>query len=249
MLNSEDIKGMRRAGKLAARTLEHVEKYLKIGISTNEIDKIVHDFTLTNNAIPAPLNYRGYPKSCCTSVNDVICHGVPNTYKLKSGDIINVDVTCIVDGFHGDTSKTYFIGEVSDSAKKIVEVAKLAMEKGIESISPHGFTGDIGFHINKFVTRNGYHVVREIGGHGIGKTFHDEPFVPSFGKKGKGSPLMPFHCITVEPMINETSANIIEHDIPNSTVKWYATGDGTLSAQFEHTVLITDTGYDIMTLP
>ncbi len=246
---ADECKKMAKAGKLAARTLEHVEKFIKPGITTSEIDGIVRDFIASHNALSAPLGYNGFPKSCCTSVNDVICHGVPDQTKLVVGDAINVDVTTLVDGFHGDTSRTYYVGQVDDKVKKIVECAKLCMEKGIEAISPNGTTGDIGFAINKCVTRNGYYAVQEIGGHGIGKKFHMDPYVPSFGKKGKGDILRPNFCITVEPMINETSAPIKEYNIPGSTIKWYATGDGSLSAQFEHTVLITSEGYEILTLP
>lgn len=244
----EDIRQMSKVCKLAAQTLYHTAKFVRPGISTLELDQIAHDFTLSNEAKPAPLGYHGYPKSICTSVNDVICHGVPDGTVLKEGDIINIDITCFKYGFHGDTSATFFVGEVSEAAKRITQVAKEAMERGIEAITPKGTTGDIGFAINKFVTKNGFHIVREIGGHGIGREFHEDPFVPSYGKKGRGDILRPFGTITVEPMINETAAPINEHDIPNSTIKWYTTADKTLSAQFEHTVLITDTGYEILTV-
>lgn len=248
-LSQEEIKKMRAAGKLAARTLEYAGKFVRAGITTDEINAIVHDFTLSNGATPAPLGYHGFPKSVCTSVNACICHGVPGTELLKVGDIINVDVTCILDGFYGDTSKTFFVGEVSDVAKDITDCALNAMLKGIEEVKPFATTGDIGFAINKYVTKRGYHVVREIGGHGIGKTFHDDPFVPSYGKKGRGPKLQPWCCITVEPMINETDLPFDEFDIPDSDIKYYLTGDRTLSAQFEHTVLVTDRGHEIMTLP
>jgi methionyl aminopeptidase len=248
-LKKDEIPKMRAAGRLAAQTLVMIEPYIRAGITTNEIDRIVHDFTLTHGAVPAPLGYFGFPKSVCTSVNSCICHGVPDDTVLKDGDIINVDVTCIKDGFYGDTSRTFYVGEVSAEAKKITEAAEKAMLKGIEEVRPFGTTGDIGFEINKFVTKQGYHVVREIGGHGIGKRFHDDPFVPSYGKKGRGPKLMPWCCITVEPMINETDVPLEEFSIPGSEIKYYLTGDRTLSAQFEHTVLITDTGYEIMTLP
>lgn len=247
-MTPEDIKGMRRAGKLAAETLNYAEKFVKAGITTNELDRIVHEFTLSKGAKPAPLGYNGFPKSICTSINHVVCHGVPDETLLKEGDIINVDVTTLVDGYHGDTSRTFFVGQVSDEAKKIVEVAYEAMMVGIEQVRPRGLTGDIGFAVNKYVTRRGYTTVKEIGGHGIGRIFHDEPFVPSFGKKGRGELLVPWRCITVEPMVNETAVDLKEFDIPNSSVKYYETGDGTLSAQFEHTILITDTGYEILTL-
>lgn len=245
----DEIPKMRAAGRLAARTLEHAGKFVRAGITTNEINKIVHDYTLSNGAVPAPLNYNGFPKSVCTSVNSCICHGVPDDTVLKNGDIINVDVTCILDGFFGDTSRTYFVGEVSDLAKDLTDCAEKAMLKGIEEVKPHATTGDIGFAINKLVTKRGYFVVREIGGHGIGKIFHDDPFVPSYGKKGRGPKLMPWTCITVEPMINATDADMEEFDIPGSTIKYYHTADRSLSAQFEHTVLVTDRGFEIMTLP
>lgn len=248
-LTSDEIVKMRAAGKLAARTLEHAGKFVKAGITTNEIDQIVHDYTLAAGAIPAPLGYHGFPKSVCTSVNSVICHGVPDGTSLKEGDIINIDVTSILDGFYGDTSATFFVGEVSAKAKDLTDCAEKAMWKGIEEIKPFATTGDIGFAINKFVTKRGYYAVREIGGHGIGKTFHGDPFVPSYGKKGRGPKLVPWCCITVEPMVNETDTAIDEFDIPGSDIKYYHTLDRSLSAQFEHTVLITDTGYEIMTLP
>ncbi len=240
---------MEKAGRVAAESLNYVQKYVKAGATTDEIDKLVHDFMLSHGAVPATLGYHGYPKSCCTSVNEIVCHGVPNDYKLKDGDIINVDVTAKLEGFFGDTSRTFIIGAVSQEVRDFVESAKLAMEKGIEAVTPNGFTGDIGFEINKFVTRKGYSTVKEIGGHGIGRIFHDEPFVPSWGKKGKGERLLPFHCITVEPMINEGTDEVEEFPIPGSTHKWYRTADGKRSAQFEHTVLITDKGYEVLTLP
>lgn len=245
----DEIKSMEKAGKLAARTLEYAETLVKAGVTTLEIDQAIHEFVLSKGAIPAPLNYHGYPKSICTSVNHVICHGVPDSTVLRDGDIINVDVTCIVEGFHGDTSRTYFVGTPSEKARAIVDCAEKAMYKGIEAVMPGGTTGDIGFAINKFVTKMGYHVVREIGGHGIGRKFHEEPFVPSYGKKGRGDMLRPWGTITVEPMINETAAPIKELPIPGSTIKYYETSDKTLSAQFEHTVLITDTGYELLTVP
>ncbi len=248
-LSKDEIPKMRAAGRLAALTLEHVTPFVKAGILTDEIDRIVHDFTLSHGAKPAPLGYHGFPKSCCVSVNSMICHGVPGEERLKDGDIVNVDVTCILDGFYGDTSRTYFIGEVSAAARDLTDCAEKAMLKGIEEVRPFATTGDIGFAINKYVTKRGYHVVREIGGHGIGKIFHDDPFVPSYGKKGRGPKLMPWCCITVEPMVNQTDAAIEEFDIPNSEIKYYHTADRCLSAQFEHTVLITDSGYDIMTVP
>lgn len=247
-LNADEIRRMKAACRLAAETLNHVEKVIKAGMTTDEIDRIVEEFTRSRGATSAPLGYNGFPKSICTSVNEVVCHGVPNSYRLKDGDIINVDVSPKLDGFIGDSSRTFMIGNVSPEARRLVETAKAAMEAGIEAIRPGARTGDIGFEINKLVTRAGYTAVKEIGGHGVGRKFHDEPFVPSFGKKGKGDPLVPFHCITVEPMVNEGTEEFDEHDIPGSAIKWYTTSDKKLSAQFEHTVLITDTGYEILTL-
>lgn len=248
-LNMEEIKKMKKVCKLAARTLEHIGQYVRHGVTTNELDQIVYDYTLSQGAIPAPLNYHGYPKSICTSVNDCICHGVPDETVLKDGDIVNIDVTSLLDGFFGDTSATFFVGEVSPEAKKVTECAFEAMHKGIEVITPLGTTGDIGFAINKYVTKKGYAAVKEIGGHGIGKKFHGDPFVPSYGKKGKGDKLIPWTCLTVEPMVNESSAPIAERSIANSSIMYYHTSDGALSAQFEHTILITDEGYEILTLP
>ena len=243
------IKGMERAGKLAAETLLHVKPFIKAGVTTNEIDKIVYDYTLSNNAKPAPLGYKGFPKSVCTSVNQCICHGVPDDTPLKEGDVVNVDVTSIVEGgFHGDTSATFYVGEVSQENKELTKVAYESMHKGINEVHPKNKTGDIGFAIGKYVTKKGFFAVKEIGGHGIGTVFHDAPFVPSYGKKGKGERLKPWTCITVEPMINFNNLDFIEHNIPNSEIKFYDTQDGTASAQFEHTVLITDAGFEIMTL-
>lgn len=249
ILSKDEILLMRNSCRLAARTLEYVKPFVKAGITTNEIDQIIYDYTLSKGAKPSPLGYHGYPKSCCTSINSVVCHGVPDETVLKEGDIINVDVTSLLEGFHGDTSATFMVGKVSEKARNITEAAYECMMKGIEAITPMGTTGDIGFAIDKYASRKGYTTVKEIGGHGIGRIFHDEPFVPSFGKKGKGQVLVPWRCFTVEPMINETPAPLKEHDVPNSSIKWYTTGDGTLSAQFEHTVLVTDTGYDILTVP
>lgn len=248
-LTLDELKKMRAICKLAARTLEYIEPYIKPGITLLEIDQMVYDFTLRHNAEPAPLGYHGYPKSICTSVNDVVCHGVPDSYVLKEGDIVNVDVTPKKDGFFGDTSATFCVGATSLAVQNLVKVAKEARDRGIEVIKPGVTTGDIGFEINKFVTRNGYSTVKEIGGHGIGRKFHEEPFVPSYGKKGRGDRLLPWRCITVEPMVNQGTDSIVEYDIPNSTIKWYRTADGLYSAQFEHTVLITDSGYEILTLP
>jgi methionyl aminopeptidase len=248
-LAANEIQKMERAGQLAAQALVYVGKFVKAGVTTDELDKIAHDYILSKGAIPAPLDYHGFPKSICTSINSCICHGVPDGTKLKDGDVVNVDVTVIKDGYHGDTSSMFFVGEVSAAAREICAVAQEAMNKGIEAVRAGATTGDIGFAINKYVTKNGFWVVKEIGGHGIGKVFHDDPWVPSFGKKGKGEELPAWICLTVEPMINQTAAPILEYPIPGSSHKYYLTGDGTLSAQYEHTVLVTDSGHQVLTLP
>lgn len=248
-LSQDEIKKMRAVCRLAARTLEYVAPYVKAGVTTEELDRIVHDYTLRNDAKPAPLGYHGFPKSICTSPNEIVCHGVPDSTVLKDGDIVNVDVTSVKDGFYGDCSATFLVGDVAPEIVELVNVAREARDRGIEEIRPGGMTGDIGFVIEKLVKRRGFSTVKEIGGHGIGRTFHDEPFVPSFGKKGRGELLVPWHCITVEPMVNQGTAAVKEYDIPDSTIKYYRTADGKLSAQFEHTVLITDSGFEILTLP
>jgi methionyl aminopeptidase len=247
-LSLDEVKIMTKACQIAAQTLVYLEKYVKAGISTQEIDELANDYMKTQDAVSACIGYHGYPKYTCTSVNDMICHGVPDQTVLKEGDIINVDVTAKYQGFFGDTSRMYRIGQVSEMADKICHAADQARLIGIQAITPNGYTGDIGFEINKFVTRQGFSTVKEIGGHGIGRVFHTDPFVPSFGKKGKGEKLVPFTCITMEPMINEGTDELFEIDIPGSSIKAYRTADGKLSAQYEHTVLITDTGYEILTL-
>lgn len=249
-LTSEEILLMREVCTLAADALVYLGKNLREGQNTAELDRLAYEYIMDHQAVPAPLNYKGFPRSICTSVNDCICHGVPSSSEiLKEGDMINIDVTCLKNGFFGDTSKTFFIGEVSNRVEKITQCAWDSMMKGIESIRPLGHVGDIGFAIHKCASRRGFYPVRDIGGHGIGKVFHEDPFVPSFGKKGKGDVLQTWACLTVEPMINETSAPIREFDIPGSEIKYYYTSDQSLSAQFEHTILITDKGYEILTLP
>ena len=186
ILSLEEIPLMRASCKLAAQVLLFVEEHIQPGVTTKKLDQLCHDFIIFHEAVPAPLNYNGFPKSICTSVNSCICHGVPDETVLKEGDIVNVDVTCIKEGFYGDTSKTFYVGEVSEPAKVLTVCAFEAMNKGIEAIRPNGTTGDIGFAIEKYVVRKGFFPVKEIGGHGIGRKFHDDPFVPSFWKKRTG---------------------------------------------------------------
>lgn len=239
---------MRAVCKLAAQVLSYTGRFIKPGMTTLELDKIADDYTLSLDAVSACIGYHGYPMSTCISVNNVICHGLPGEYVIKDGDILNIDVTLKKDGFFGDTSKTFIVGQVPESTQRLVQVAHEAMMVGIEAITPNGYTGDIGFVTDKFVTRKGYSTIKEIGGHGIGRVFHDAPFVPAFGKKGKGEKLRPWTCFTVEPMVNEGTDEFIEKPIQGSSIKYYETADGLLSAQFEHTVLLTDTGYEILTL-
>lgn len=247
-LDKDEIQKMRAVCKMAAKVLNYTGKFVKPGITTLELDKIADDYTLSLGAVSACTGYHGYPMSTCISVNDVICHGLPGDYVIKEGDILNIDVTVKKDGFFGDTSKTIMVGNVSTQTQKLVQTAYDAMMVGIEAIKPNGWTGDIGFETDKFVTRKGYSTIKEIGGHGIGRVFHSDPFVPAFGKKGKGEKLRPFTCFTVEPMVNEGTDEFIEFAISGSSIKYYKTADGLLSAQFEHTVLLTDVGYEILTI-
>jgi methionyl aminopeptidase len=247
-LDKDEIQKMRTVCKMAAKVLNYTGKLAKAGMTTLELDKIADDYTLSLGGVSACIGYHGYPLSTCISVNDVVCHGLPSDYVIKDGDILNIDVTVKKDGFFGDTSKTIMIGNVTADAEKLVQTAYDAMMVGIETIRPNGWTGDIGFETDKFVTRKGYTTIKEIGGHGIGRAFHSDPFVPAFGKKGKGEKLRPFTCFTVEPMVNEGTDEFIEFAIHGSSIKYYKTADGLLSAQFEHTVLLTDVGYEILTI-
>lgn len=247
-LDKEEIQKMKIACKMAAQVLHYTGQHIKPGMTTLEIDLIADEYTKKIGGISACVGYHGYPKATCISVNQVVCHGLPGAYRIKEGDILNLDVTVQKDGFFGDTSKTFMVGTVSAAAQRLVETAHEAMMVGIRAITPQGWTGDIGFETNKYVTRQGYSTVKEIGGHGIGRVFHSEPFVPAFGKKGKGEKLRPWTCFTVEPMVNEGTEDFIEKSIEGSSIKYYETTDGKLSAQFEHTILLTDTGYEILTL-
>lgn len=250
VLSKKDIECMRVVGRLAAQVLAKIGRQVRVGMQTGQLDRMAEELTVSLGARSAPLSYRGYPKSICTSVNQCICHGLPGNYVLKEGDIINIDITCVKDGFYGDTSRTFYVGEVSKQAKAITHCAYQAMLKGIAQVQAGGTTGDIGFAINKYVTRKGFYPVREIGGHGIGLVFHQDPFVPSVGKKGHGDKLKANTCITVEPMVNATAEAIKEFDIAGSEIKYYETSDGSLSAQFEHTVLIKEEGgCEILTQP
>jgi methionyl aminopeptidase len=248
--SSVEIKGereialMREVSRMAAGTLERVGPMLRPGITTQEINDFVHADTLRLGARPAPLNYRGFPKSVCTSINEVVCHGIPSSNRvLKDGDIINVDVTHLYKGFHGDTSATFYIGEPSPDAKKVVEVARRSLELGIAQVKPGARLGDIGAAIQEFAEGHGCSVVRDFVGHGIGRKFHDEPQVKHYGDWGKGNRLKVGMTFTIEPMIN-----IGGYEVEVLDDDWTAvTKDGSLSAQFEHTVLVTLDGVEILT--
>lgn len=239
---------MRVSGRLAARVLVMIEDYVKPGVSTLELNDICHEFMLKHGAIPATLNYKGYTKSICTSINNVVCHGIPKKEDvLKDGDIINIDVTTIVDGYHGDTSKTFYVGTTrKPNAVKLVETTKACLERGIAAVSVNNRLGDIGAAIQEHAEQNGFSVVREFVGHGIGKGFHEDPQVPHVGVRGKGSRLSPGMTFTIEPMINEGGwrTKILKDG-------WTAvTLDGKLSAQFEHTIAIRGDGQvEVLTIP
>ena len=240
----EDFAGMRRAGKLAAETLDMITAHVRPGISTGEIDKLCHDYMVERGAIPATLGYRGYTKSSCTSVNHVVCHGIPGDRVLVDGDIINIDVTVILDGWHGDSSRMYVAGEASTKAKLLMDVTYEAMMKGIAAIRPGATLGDIGHAIQVHVEKHRFSVVRDFCGHGIGRHFHEPPNVLHFGRPGEGPKLKPGMFFTVEPMVNAGRPEVKILDDGWTAV----TRDRSLSAQFEHMVAVTDNGVEIFTL-
>lgn len=241
----EEIEKMRIAGKLAADVLEMIEEHVRPGVTTDELNTLCHDYIVNvQQAIPAPLNYRGFPKSICTSVNHVVCHGIPNDKPLKKGDIVNVDITVIKDGYFGDTSKMFYIGEVPAWAERLCQVTQECMYLGIQQVRPGAHLGDIGAVIQQHAEAQGYSVVREYCGHGIGKVFHEEPQVLHYGKAGSGIELKAGMTFTIEPMINQGR---FETRLLGDG--WTAiTKDRKLSAQYEHTILVTEDGYEILTL-
>jgi len=241
----EEVEKMRAAGRLAAQVLEMIEPYVRPGVSTEELDRICHDYMVqVQNVVPAPLNYRGFPKSICTSVNHQVCHGIPGPKKLKCGDIVNVDITVIKDGFHGDTSKMFVIGEASIRARRLVAVTQEAMYSGIERVRAGALLSDIGRAIQHHAEAHGYSVVREFCGHGIGREFHEEPQVLHYSDPGMQLRMQPGMTFTVEPMVNQGKRHV--KILPDG---WTAvTKDHSLSAQWEHTVLVTADGYEILTL-
>jgi methionyl aminopeptidase len=230
----KEIELMRTVCRLAAETLLHVGDQIHSGMTTRDIDRIVHEHTLSQGARPAPLNYKGFPKSVCTSVNDVVCHGIPDATVLRNGDIVNVDVTHIYGGFHGDTSATFYIGTPSPQARHVVEVARRALEMGVSEVRDGARLGDIGAAIQQYVEREGCSVVRDFVGHGIGRKFHDAPQVKHYGRPGTGDRLRAGMTFTIEPMVNLGGWEVEVDERDKWTVR---TADGSLSAQFEHTVI------------
>jgi len=240
----QDFEGMRKAGRLASQVLDFIGPYVKEGVSTETLNTLCHEFIISHKAIPAPLNYHGFPKSICTSVNHVVCHGIPGPKKLVKGDIINIDVTVILDGWFGDTSRMYTVGKPPVRAAKLIDVTYEAMMRGIEVVKPGNTFGDIGHVIQEFVEKNGFSVVRDFCGHGIGQTFHMAPSVLHFGKPGTGPILEEGMFFTIEPMVNAG-----KHPVKVLEDGWTAvTRDRSLSAQFEHSLGVTPTGYEIFTV-
>ena len=240
----EQIEGIRRSGVVNSGILDLVGKEIKAGMSTAEIDKLVYDYTISHGAIPAPLNFEGFPKSVCTSINEVVCHGIPSEKeKLRDGDIINVDVSTILDGYYSDASRMYMIGKVSPEKKKLVRVAKECLEIGMEAAKPFGYVGDIGHAIQKHAEKNGFSVVRDLCGHGVGLEFHEEPEVTHFGRKGTGMLLVPGMVFTIEPMINMGTYHVYIAEEDGWTV---ITDDELPSAQWEHTFVMREDGLEIL---
>jgi methionyl aminopeptidase len=239
-----EIEKMRLAGKLAAQVLEMIEPYIQAGTTTEALNTLCHNYMVeTQQTIPAPLNYRGFPKSICTSVNHVVCHGIPNSKKLKNGDIINIDVTVIKDGYHGDTSKMFVVGEASIQARRLIKVTRECLLVGIQAVKPGAHLGDIGAAIEKLAHQNRFSVVREYCGHGIGLGFHEDPQVLHYGQAGTGITLLPGMIFTIEPMINAG-----KREVKLMPDQWTViTKDRSLSAQWEHTLLVTEQGCEVLT--
>lgn len=240
----KEVEAMRAASRMAAETLCLVGETLRAGMSTDDINKLVHADTVKKGGRPAPLNYRGFPKSVCTSINEVVCHGIPGAQILKDGDIINVDITTIYGGYYGDTSATFYIGAPSAEARKVVEIARRSLELGIAEVKDGARLGDIGAAIQEYVEANGCSVVRDFVGHGIGRRFHEDPQVKHYGRRGTGERLKTGMTFTIEPMVNLGRFEVAVDPEDKWTV---TTVDGSLSAQFEHTIVVTKTGCEILT--
>ncbi|HTB47187.1 MAG TPA: type I methionyl aminopeptidase [Acetobacteraceae bacterium] len=240
----EDFAGMRTAGRLAAETLDMIAHHVRPGVTTAALDVLCHEFIMAHGAIPAPLNYRGYPKSICTSINHVVCHGIPSDRKLEPGDVLNIDVTVILDGWHGDTSRMYTAGTPSTRARNLIDATYEAMLRGVRAVKPGVTLGDVGYAIQTFVEGHRFSVVRDFCGHGIGRRFHEPPNVLHFGRPGEGPVLQPGMFFTIEPMVNAGRPEVKVLDDGWTAV----TRDRSLSAQFEHMVGVTETGVEIFTL-
>ena len=241
----EQIAGIREACKINTAVLDEVEKNIKTGMTTEEINTIVHEYTVSHGAIPAPLNFSGFPKSVCTSINDQVCHGIPSAQDvLKSGDIVNVDVSTIYNGYYADASRMFMIGKVDKKKQDLVAITKECLRRGLEAAQPWSFVGDIGAAVSGFAHKHGYSVVTEFGGHGVGIDFHEEPFICHVGKRKTGMLLVPGMIFTIEPMIN-TGKREVYVDAGNDWTVY--TQDGGMSAQWEYTVLITETGNEVLT--
>jgi len=241
----EEIEMMRPACLLAADTLVMIEPHIQPGITTDEINTLVHEYIVSHGAYPSPLNYHGFPKSVCTSINHTVCHGIPGPKKLKDGDIINVDVTVYLNGFHGDTSKTFYVGEPGVKARKVTEVARISLQKGIEAVRPGATLGDIGYAIQTYAESEKCSVVRDYCGHGIGREFHEEPQVMHYGQSGSGLEIKAGMVFTIEPMVN-----LGKYQVKLLGDGWtVVTRDKSLSAQFEHTLVVTGDDVEVLTLP
>jgi methionyl aminopeptidase len=240
----KEIEGIRVSCQMAAETLLLVGEKLRAGMTTDDIDKIVHEDTIRRGAVPSPLNYKGFPKSVCTSVNDIVCHGIPDATVLKNGDIVNVDVTTFYKGFHGDTSATFFIGTPSAEAKHVTETCRKSLDLGIAEVKDGARLGDIGAAIQEYVESEGCSVVRDFVGHGIGRRFHEPPQVKHYGKRGSGDRIRTGMVFTIEPMVN---AGRFEVEVDPKDKWTVRTADGSLSAQFEHTIVVTKNGCEVLT--
>lgn len=241
----EQIDGIRKSSKLAASALVYISEYVKEGVSTEFLDQKIESFIRTNGAIPATLGYNGYPKSSCISLNEVVCHGIPSPKTiLKNGDILNIDVTTILNGYYGDTSKMYTVGEVSETAKQLIEVTEHCLNLGIQQVYPGNYFGNIGFVIDRYAKAKGYSVVYEFCGHGVGISFHEAPQVDHAARRNSGPKMRPGMTFTIEPMINIGKPGTVVDEKDGWTAR---TVDNKLSAQFEHTILVTETGFEILT--
>ena len=243
--SADDLEGIKRSAAINVGVLDYVAERIGVGTTTGEIDRWVHDYTVEHGGIPADLGFEGYPKSVCTSVNDVVCHGIPSEREiLRDGDIVNVDVSTILDGYYSDASRMFLIGNVSPERRRLVEVTRECLSIGMEAARPFGFVGDIGHAIQRHAEKNGYSVVRELCGHGVGLAFHEEPDIEHFGRRGTGMVLVPGMVFTIEPMINMGSRSIFIDEADGWTV---LTDDGLPSAQWEHTFVMTESGPEILT--